>query len=128
MSYETLKRVMAALAGVAEAVGTLRALLPAGSDRADAVSQAVCELTDGLLEDAMLGEVGSPERTGPTPAAPEKAVKPARPRLTALGRAAKKAANERLDRIPEPGEGDETARMRYNPTGHAPARSAAEGR
>jgi len=64
MSYETMKRVMAALAGVAEAVGNLRALFPAGCDIVDEVAEKVTEVSDHVLESAMLGDVGSPERTG----------------------------------------------------------------
>ena len=62
-----MKSVMAALAAVAEAVGNLRALFPAGSDIVDEVAQAVTAVSDHVLEAAMLGEIGSAERGGPSP-------------------------------------------------------------
>lgn len=64
MRFETLKRVMEALAGVAESVGNLRALFPAGNDIVDDVAQKVTEVSDHVLESVMLGDVNSPERTG----------------------------------------------------------------
>jgi len=128
MNYETVKHVMTALAAVAEAVGNLRALFPAGCDIVDEVAQKVTEVSDRVLEDAMLGAVGSPERTGrwedgaeallrkaerelahgaPHAVATQKA-KAVKPRKTSLGRAAAKAENAatlaaQTGKAPEPG-------------------------
>jgi hypothetical protein len=135
MNCETMKRVMEALAGVAEAVGTLRALFPAGSDVADEVAQSVCEMADGILEGAMLGPVGSPERTGKagpgeerTPnvqlstlnaqvksetGAPKTKGRGGMPKKTAPRTLAENAAAiaAKIPKVPEPGEGEKPAQV-----------------
>lgn len=64
MKFEMLQKLMNALTEVAGAVSRLRQLLPAGSDRLDDLSEEVTNLAGEFCEEHMLGNVGSPERTG----------------------------------------------------------------
>lgn len=100
MNNEKTKRIMEALAQVAEAVGNLRELLPAGSDLVDDVARDVTEVSDHILETAMLGEIGSPERTGDT--VPASTKRKTGPKPVAAPAAKAKRTYTRKDKLGEP--------------------------
>lgn len=111
MDRKTFDVLMGGIGTIAGTVAEMRRALPAGSGRLDELAESVCEVSAGLMEDLMLGDVGSAERTGAAeaPAAKRERLERIRAAVVPAGKTAEKKTAEKktgfglkkpLERVP----------------------------